>query len=849
MRRKTKKDIRSILNTLQKAHEQALLLFRKNRAADAQKLLGDCQECAQQIGETIERIEGTGTQAVSVLEGYCELLYQMSQCKNRKEQAEWKIKMDDSICQVEREVKDVLPTAPLKVVFLPYKASMWDCLESVWEAAANDPDCEAIVVPIPYFERDEKGGAKKLCYEGEMFPSYVPVMPYEAFSLEAEQPDVIFIHNPYDDGNYVTSVHPNYYSAALKKYTDMLVYIPYFFNGKGPMPETHLNLPAYQMVDRIIVQDEEKAESLAQYVPKEKIVVLGSPKVDRLLKLEKKRDEIIETEIAPEWRDKIRGKKVVLYNVSVTGILHNSKVAMDKIRYVLSRFEGRKDVVLWWRPHPLMEATLQSMRVDLYEEYMRIKREFVRKGYGILDETGDAGIAAIVADAYLGENSSSLLHYFGVLGKPVYITCWSILEEIREEDRAGLFFMDCYFEGNDAWFVPRSGLGYQYLCKMDMDSGKISLEYELPGEFLNPAQGGSYFGISKIRENIILVPVWANDIYVYRLNTKQGIKIPLTSMDKQPNFSHAIEYDGKVFLTPRNYLAVIELDVETGHMIEYEVPSFIEVHNGEELAFGIGSAVYEDCIYIPCANRKEILIFHMRERIFSQKVIEDAEAGFYSLTSSGNKIWGIGNKTSEVICWNITSDEVKIYRDFPEGYIGGIQPFRQIVEIEDGMLVFPENANMTLFIGQGQHSASECNELEDFVAPEILQENPDNTLRYVLVKNWNSEVVALRAGNSGLVRYNSKKRHSEIIPCQLQKNDRRMLENKEFDRLFLKSATPGIIYENLQWSISLFLNYLTDRKGCQDEKIKMIRQKNMGIVDKDCGRKIHQLVKDEVWKK
>ncbi len=126
MRRKTKKDIRSILNTLQKAHEQALLLFRKNRAADAQKLLGDCQECAQQIGETIERIEGTGTQAVSVLESYCELLYQMSQCKNRKEQAEWKIKMDDSICQVEREVKDVLPTAPLKVVFLPYKASMWD---------------------------------------------------------------------------------------------------------------------------------------------------------------------------------------------------------------------------------------------------------------------------------------------------------------------------------------------------------------------------------------------------------------------------------------------------------------------------------------------------------------------------------------------------------------------------------------------------------------------------------------------------------------------------------------------------------------------------------------------------
>ena len=88
--------------------------------------------------------------------------------------------------------------------------------------------------------------------------------------------------------------------------------------------------------------------------------------------------------------------------------------------------------MLWWRPHPLIEATLQSMRVDLYEEYMRIKREFVRKGYGILDETGDAGMAAVVADAYLGESSSSLVHYFGVLGKAVFFTNWEILRECTD---------------------------------------------------------------------------------------------------------------------------------------------------------------------------------------------------------------------------------------------------------------------------------------------------------------------------------------------------------------------------------------------------------------------------------
>lgn len=849
MRRKTKNDIRGILNTLRKAHEQVLQQFRKNRPADAQKLLGDCQECAQQIGEVIERSEGMGTSAVSFLEVYCEQLYQMSQCGNRKEQADWKRKMDESLRQVEAEVVDRLRTDPLKVVFMPYKASMWDCLESIWEAAAADEDCEAFVVPIPYYERNDKGGLERLCYEGPLFPDYVPIVPYESFSLEAERPDVIYIHNPYDQNNYVTSVHPNYYSANLKKYTDMLVYVPYFFGGQGPMPESHQNLPVYATADQIIVQDEEKAESLADYVPREKLAVLGSPKVDRLLKLEKKREEIIKTGIPQEWQEKTAGKKVILFNVSITGILQNSEYAMDKIRYVLSCFENREDVVLWWRPHPLIEATLKSMRPKMYGEYMKIKRGFAHKGYGILDETGDAGIAAVVADAYLGENSSSLACYFEVLGKPIYFTNWSIMKEIAEEERAGIFFTDCYFEGNYAWFVPRSELAYQYLCKMDLESGEVSLEYELPGEFDNPKKGSSYFGIAKIGKNIILSPVWSNDIYMYRLNARQAIKIPLRRSDLFPNFSLIVEYQNKACLMPRNYPAIVEVDMETGFMTEYEVPVSDESRDEKELLFGIGPVVHDDYIYIPCADRKAILIFDMKDKMYSERVIENAEAGFYSLTSSGDEIWGIGNKTSEVICWNVVSDEVKIYRDFPEGYTGGIQPFRQIVETEKGMLIYPENANMPLYICRDSQEVQECDTLKDFVKREDLTQNSDGILRYWLVKKRDKEIFALRAQNSGLVRYNSEENHSTVMPCRLQKEDRRRLENREFDRLFQKQGRPGIYYETLRWSISIFLNYVANQDINLDEKAKEMRRNNMGIVDGDCGWKIHQWIRNELWKK
>ena len=51
-----------------------------------------------------------------------------------------------------------------EVVFLPYKASMWDSLESVWKAADEDPECDAYVIPIPYYDKNPDGRVLWLCF-------------------------------------------------------------------------------------------------------------------------------------------------------------------------------------------------------------------------------------------------------------------------------------------------------------------------------------------------------------------------------------------------------------------------------------------------------------------------------------------------------------------------------------------------------------------------------------------------------------------------------------------------------------------------------------------------------------
>ena len=76
-----------------------------------------------------------------------------------------------------------------EMVFLPYKASMWDSLESVWRAAYEDKDnCLAYVIPIPYCDRNPDGTAKEWHCERDLFPKDVPTLDWQEVDLKAILP-------------------------------------------------------------------------------------------------------------------------------------------------------------------------------------------------------------------------------------------------------------------------------------------------------------------------------------------------------------------------------------------------------------------------------------------------------------------------------------------------------------------------------------------------------------------------------------------------------------------------------------------------------------------------------------
>ena len=207
-------------------------LDARNLAATLE-LLEQCQNCAIGLGEKIEAMEGEGFPTISLLENYCEVLYQIyekvlqsaginsNQVHNT---------LAKELIRIGNSIKNDIHIRS-EAVFLPYKASMWDSLESIWKAADEDPDCDAYVIPIPYYDKKPDGSFGEMHYEGDQYPDYVPITDYKTYDFADRRPDLIFIHNPYDNNNFVTSVMPCFYSNNLKQFTDKLVYVVYFILG------------------------------------------------------------------------------------------------------------------------------------------------------------------------------------------------------------------------------------------------------------------------------------------------------------------------------------------------------------------------------------------------------------------------------------------------------------------------------------------------------------------------------------------------------------------------------------------------------------------------------------------
>jgi len=549
-----------------------------------------------------------------------------------------------------------------EALFLPYKSSMWDSLESIYLAAKDDPNWDALVMPIPYY--DKKDGKFTEQHWEIDYPKSIPLIDFHKYNIEERHPDIIFIHNPYDGYNIVTSVEPAFYSERLRNLTDCLVYVPYFVGSGTSVQEHFCTMPGCVFAHKVIVQTEEERKCYIKVYKEfakknktperfdqigDKFLALGSPKLDKVITAKKE-----DYEIPPEWEKLINNKKVVFYNLSIGSLLENtiednkpSDKYFKKVKSVFEFFRKQKDYVLLWRPHPLLESTIKSMRPWLEHEYAEIVNEYKAGGYGIYDDTVDLNRAIALSDMYYGD-SSSVTKLFEAAGKPVagqfYLQYASIIRGFWADENF-IWFMDCN----------------NVLYKRNKHSKKT--------EYIGIIPEQNYWanlGIAENKRKLYFVPLLSDKISVFDMTKNIFEQVDFRNdCNITRKFQSIICFKDFIYFIPFGFPAIMKLNVNTNEIKYFSEwvseASKLQISKLQEFEKGLLSysfCIVETEIALVIRSTNAIMFFNMETCNYEIKNIGEETEQYNSICFDGQNYYLSSFYEDYIVKWNRQTNEI-----------------------------------------------------------------------------------------------------------------------------------------------------------------------------------------------
>jgi hypothetical protein len=839
-------------------HQQHQILELIQTLGEAQSLgmLASCRDCARQISGFIQHIEGEngGARTIALLEEYRELLLRAENGKIGPEP------LQDQLARVENSVNNELKPNRIEIAFLSYNASMADSIESIYLAAKADPDCDAYWIPIPYFERKTDGSFGEMRYQGaDCYSANIECTDWHEYDIEARHPDVIFTFAPYDAENYVTSVHPAFYCERLRGLTDLLCYVPYFV-VPDDVAEHFATLAGCVYAHKVIVQSEKVRDTYIRVFreqygdslgrPEDKFVALGSPKFDKAINA--RREDFT---LPDQWRELIGGRKVILYNTSVGAILQGNEQYLKKLKSVLDTFRTRDDTALWWRPHPLNEATYKSMRPQLLEEYERIVAEYRRDGWGIYDDTPDLHRAIAWTDGYYGD-MSSLVTLYQVTGKPVMA---QNTESARLDGGCDLILDDVHDDGSCYWFAS---LTFNALFRMD----KATWKPEYMGSFPREKTGDVwrlYSAMTAYGDKLIFAPSAANEIAEYDKSTGIFRKIPLpppptTHKEMHEKILHtpyfhfiaATQRGNLSFFIPNSFPAIVRYNADTGVidcfddwmeplsvLLDYD---FTPKSTGY---FWRGICVVGSKILVAALNSNAVLEFDMENCASVVREVGSKCNQYIDICFDGRSYWLAPRHDGPVVRWDAETGECREFDELPAGcgtnfsFIG--------CEYANGFVwMLPALGNAALKIDPATEEISIAEEFQAECGREFgAGESERYPNRYFSIRKTTTALLAY-AGRSGLlVEYRPETKELRKESPRLSSEDAKALARMLFaadtnvsddsDRVFYESGiSPLGAYLKYVISCDAQLNALREKR----KKFRGVLAENL---DGSAGRAIY----------
>lgn len=418
------------------AQENVADLLAENLFCKVSSVIESYYTGAVNIANLAAAAYGTESEPVKLLAGYAgymKLMYEAVQEQNETKVQEAYSLVDEILAELADIVSELEKVK--EVVFISCNPGKWRFYDNIWRSFSASSGVIVTVIPIPYYYRAMTGDFLKECYDTEGYPDYVTLTRPEDYNIAVHHPDMIFIQDPYDNVNYTTSIHPDFYSDTLKPVTDELIYVQSFEtddiepdNQKAMFSaEYFVKAPAIVNADRVIVPTDKMRDTyiriLTEYAG-EDTREIWEKKIESPVQWRPK-GPVCEEIIPDNWEKIIfradgSRKKVMLYRISTSPVTEFGIRAVNKIKSALKVFYERKeDISLILMPEGCLWDVLGDFG-DVYTAFREMVDEYKNAGWGIYAEDKDLQSVLQVCDAYYGD-SGNLFRKFCRAGKPVMI--------------------------------------------------------------------------------------------------------------------------------------------------------------------------------------------------------------------------------------------------------------------------------------------------------------------------------------------------------------------------------------------------------------------------------------------
>ncbi len=402
--------------------------------------LSELQNNIVSFGTLTESIKGEDCNTVKLLEQYLEVIYKVAKYVQKFDEGiSYEASAESKYAECDEGVKDTFASISeaidseivnrRSVLFLPVKAKHFSSMRMAYEMEAATPDTDVYVMPLPYYYKEYDGSFKDEMHidTEEFIKANIPVTDYSRFDLSLLCPEKIYINSAYDEYNMAVSVDTRFYARNVKKYTEKLIYIPYFklmeFD-RANYPcwynmQYYCTVPGVVMADKVYVQSENTRkvyiDKLNEWVGDEKYTDIWEQKIDVY-------DDGFEEHSEDELRD-AGSKKTIVWFVSAGSLAEFGDRYIEKAYRNLDVFALSKDKLkVLLISEPFLDEMIKTYSDELYKKWTGFIDEFNRSGIGeVVSQVEDQSVEALLkANAYYGD-PSYICKDFILMKKPVML--------------------------------------------------------------------------------------------------------------------------------------------------------------------------------------------------------------------------------------------------------------------------------------------------------------------------------------------------------------------------------------------------------------------------------------------